>query len=63
MSTNDLLKAPEVGELLNVSGETVRRWAKEGRIAHVKLPSGKLRFRREDVDAALRTIEPTTPAA
>lgn len=49
----ELLTAPQVADLLGVTAEAVRSWAKGGRIAHITLPSGQLRFRRADVDAIL----------
>lgn len=39
-------------EHYGVSAETVRRWAKEGRIRHQVLPSGRLRFDPLDLQAA-----------
>jgi excisionase family DNA binding protein len=45
-----LLVQQEVADLLRVEPRTVRRWAREGKIPAVKLPSGEYRFRREDVD-------------
>jgi predicted site-specific integrase-resolvase len=50
----ELLTAKRVGEALGgVSSETVLRWARDGKIACVILPSGARRFRREVVDAIL----------
>lgn len=63
VSNSELLKAHEVAAQLNVSGETIRRWAKAGKLRHVKLPSGKVRFRAEDVADFLTVVEPTNPAA
>jgi excisionase family DNA binding protein len=56
-SLGPLLTTTEVAEACNVEPETVRRWAREGRIAAITLPGGLKRFRREDVDALLT---PTT---
>lgn len=36
-----------------VTDETVRRWAKDRKLRHVRLPSGRIRFRREDIEAFL----------
>lgn len=60
-----LLTAPQVAQRLTeaglpVSDETVRQWAKAGRLASVKLPNGRHRFRPEVVDAILQD---TTDAA
>lgn len=50
----ELLTAGEVGKLLGgVSDETVNRWARQGKLSCITLPSGARRFRRETVDAIL----------
>ena len=49
-----LLTAAQVAEILNTSTESVRRWAREGLLAAVTLPSGHKRFRRSDVESLLR---------
>jgi excisionase family DNA binding protein len=48
-----LLTATEVAEEFRLDPGTVRRWAREARIQVIRLPSGLLRFRREDVEAIL----------
>ncbi len=50
---DDLLTTTEAGDLLSVTGETIRRWVELGRIAYIELPSGQVRIRRSDVDAIL----------
>jgi excisionase family DNA binding protein len=59
----ELLSATEAAALLQVSDETVRRWADAGKIRHVRLPSGQLRIYRQDVEAILTPVEPTPPKA
>ena len=59
----EYLTTSAVAELLQVSDETVRRYAEAGRIRHIRLPSGQLRFLPADIDAILRPIEPTAPKA
>lgn len=50
----ELLTATEVGKLLGgISDETVNRWARDGKIAHITLPSGQRRFKREVIDEIL----------
>jgi predicted site-specific integrase-resolvase len=50
----ELLTAGQVGKLLGgISDETVNRWARDGRLDCITLPSGVRRFRRETVDAIL----------
>lgn len=51
-----LLTPSQVVERLAESGiavveETVREWARTGRLAAVRLPSGRFLFRPEDIDA------------
>jgi DNA binding domain, excisionase family len=58
-----LLTTSEVAEECRVDAETVRQWARQGRITAITLPGGHKRFRREDVDALLTPIEPTVGAA
>lgn len=48
-----LLTAVEVAEEFRIDPATVRRWARDGRIERIKLPSGLYRFRREDIEAIL----------
>lgn len=48
-----LLTAVEVAEEFRLAPATVRRWAREGRIERIQLPSGLYRFRREDIEAIL----------
>ena len=56
----DLLTASEAASILEVSHETIRRWAEEGLIRHVRYPSGQLRFERADIDAIRTPVEPRT---
>ncbi|MGP5342943.1 helix-turn-helix transcriptional regulator [Corynebacterium casei] len=53
-----MLKQREVAEMLGVTNETLLRWRNEG-IAppHIKLPSGLVRFRIEDVEKWLKKSE------
>lgn len=36
-----------------MSVSTVSRWIEDGKVAAIRLPSGRYRFRREDVEALL----------
>lgn len=58
MSQPEYLTTPAAAKVLGVSHETLRRWAEEKKIRHVKLPSGQLRFRQEDLDEVLTPVEP-----
>lgn len=55
---HDLLTPGEAAELLGVSGETLRRWADDSKVRHVRLPSGRRLFHRSDIEALLTPIEP-----
>ena len=52
------LTTSDVGERLGVTDETIRRWADDGRIRHMRLPSGHRRFRQADIDDLLTVVEP-----
>jgi excisionase family DNA binding protein len=60
MSTNDtaeeFLTPGQVARILHVSPQTVNRWANEGRIPCTLTLGGHRRFRRADVDAAVRRV-------
>lgn len=48
-----LLTARAVAELLDVSAETVLRWTRRGELPAVRLPSGAIRYRPDELDAWL----------
>ena len=52
MQSEALLTPSEVAEILKVSTATVHTWAASGRIKCVTTPSGRRRFRREDIETA-----------
>ena len=43
----------EVAELFAVTPETITRWAEQGRIPSHTLPSGRRRFRRDQIEPLL----------
>jgi excisionase family DNA binding protein len=54
--TERLLTAREVGEMLDVSAETVLRWTRAGELRGYRLPGsvrGRLRYRLSEVEAWL----------
>lgn len=55
--SSDILTPAEVAALFRVSTDTVRRWAETGNISHFLTPSGRLRFRRSDVEAFTKPVE------
>jgi excisionase family DNA binding protein len=52
-----LLTTAEVAKMLRVSRSTVHRWAQLGQIKTIRLPSGTLRYSREEVERLLRQLE------
>ncbi|WP_164918764.1 helix-turn-helix domain-containing protein [Actinomyces oricola] len=60
----ELLTAAEVAELLpDTSAQTVLRWARQGALAFVKLPSGRKYFRRADIEALLTPVVASAASA
>lgn len=57
------LNTAAAAAMLGVSNDTVRRWATTGKLRHVELPSGQLRFSAADVEAVLTPVEPTQAAS
>jgi hypothetical protein len=53
--TTRLLIPIELDRLLRYPAGRSERLAKRGKIPHIKLPGGEVRFRPEDVDAILAT--------
>lgn len=61
--SEELITGGVAAELLNVTDETIRRWAEKGKIRHVKLPSGHRRYYRSDIAAILTPVEPVEAAS
>jgi excisionase family DNA binding protein len=55
MESTELLTEREVAALLRVAPSTVGRWAATGLIPVIVLPSGRRRFRRDDVTLLLES--------
>lgn len=55
-----LLTADEVAHQLRLDAETVRRWAREGRIPAILLPGGQWRIRSTDLDRILAADDTDT---
>lgn len=53
MAASILLTARDVAELLGVTPATVLRWTRQGALPAVRLPSGQIRYRPEELDAWL----------
>ena len=58
----ELLTVGEVAERFRVADETIHRWAREGYLPYVPLPTGLKRFRREVIDAIAKG-EPAAASA
>lgn len=48
-SDDELLLPDDVAAELKVSNQTIRRWVRAGKIAHVRTPSGRIRIRRSEI--------------
>ncbi|MEC7242821.1 MAG: helix-turn-helix domain-containing protein [Myxococcota bacterium] len=59
---DNLLKSTDAARLLGVAPSTIKRWADEGRLPHVKTAGGHRRFRQSDV-AAFSSGEPDAASA
>ena len=59
---DDWMTAREVADLFGVHRNTVREWANSGLIPSHPLPSGRLRYKRTEVDTA-RAILASEPRA
>ena len=51
--TEPLLTARELAELLGVSGETLLRWTRAGKVPALRLPGGAIRYRPNAIEAWL----------
>ncbi|MDY6213663.1 MAG: helix-turn-helix domain-containing protein [Schaalia hyovaginalis] len=50
------LSTGEAAALLGVSRDTVRRWAKAGTVPYFQFPSGRIFFRRSDIEALVTPV-------
>lgn len=55
---DDLLTSAEVARMLRVSPATVARYVRLGQVRAIRLPSGQIRIRREEVERLLREEGP-----
>lgn len=60
MTDTEYLTTGQAAAVLGVSDETMRRYAETRKVRHVRLPSGRLRFIRSDLAAALTPVEAST---
>lgn len=54
----EMIAPSEAASLLGVTPATIRRWAHLGKIPYIHLPSGRMKFRRSDVEALLSPVDP-----
>jgi excisionase family DNA binding protein len=54
---NELLTPAEVAVLFRVNPKTVTRWARAGKISAIRTLGGHRRFRRDEIEAVLRSEE------
>ncbi len=52
----DLMTAQEVALLLRVHPNTVMTWAKQGKLAGLKMNGGRWRFHRSDIEKFLQPV-------
>lgn len=50
--------SPQVAEMLGVSPETVRRWAKQNKIPSIRLPGGTFKFDMTEIAKLLDGLGP-----
>ena len=55
-AAEEFLTPGQVARILHVSPQTVNRWANEGRLPCTLTLGGHRRFRRADIDAAIRRV-------
>jgi excisionase family DNA binding protein len=59
---NERLRAREVAEALDVSPETVLRWTRRGNLPAIRLPSGGIRYRPDELADWLDARATATPS-
>ena len=58
-----LITSGEAAKLVGVSPDTLRRWAKSGRVRHVVTPSRRILFDPADIEAMYRTVDPDSESS
>jgi len=61
MSKNyeELLKPKDVARIFNISTKTLWEWQKKGIIKAIRLPTGKLRYPRSEVERLWKQLRAT----
>jgi putative resolvase len=55
----ELLRPKEVAKIFNISVKTLWEWQKKGVIKAVRLPTGKLRYPRSEVERIWKSLKAT----
>jgi len=55
----ELLRPKEVAKIFNISVKTLWEWQKKGIIKAIRLPSGKLRYPRSEVERIWKSLRAT----
>jgi len=53
----ELLKPKDVARIFNITTKTLWKWQKKGIIRAVRLPTGKLRYPRSEVERLWRQLK------
>ncbi|MER3453153.1 MAG: MerR family DNA-binding transcriptional regulator [Acidimicrobiia bacterium] len=54
--SREYLRAGEAAAYLNVSAKTVSRWAKEGKVPHIRTLGGHRRFPKDAIEKLAREM-------
>ncbi len=60
MHEKRFLSTKEVARLFEVTPNTVSRWAREEKVPALVMPSGRRKFRRDEIRRLVRDSEPTS---
>jgi putative resolvase len=55
----ELLRPKEVAKIFNISVKTLWEWQRKGLIKAVRLPTGKLRYPRSEVERIWKSLKAT----
>jgi excisionase family DNA binding protein len=56
MSADEMLGPKEAAAMLGISTDTLHRWGDAGRIRYTRLPTGRRKYRREDLKGLLTVV-------
>ncbi|MDK2875607.1 MAG: MerR family regulatory protein [Archaeoglobaceae archaeon] len=56
---DELLKPKDVAKIFNISTKTLWEWQKKGIIKAVRLPTGKLRYPKSEVERVWKQLRAT----